>query len=109
MIRLWSEITSGSRQSGNGHICFTKPFLIKMGCEISGWRFLKLWFFYVRFYCISWYYESLKFPIESLILVQGTLPLYTRQLVAILLAHFRLVYMTERNWCLCKQIYRSTN
>ena len=29
--------------SGKGHICFTKRFLLKMGCEISGWRFLKFW------------------------------------------------------------------
>ena len=29
-------------QSGKGHICFTKPFLLKMGGEISGWRFLKI-------------------------------------------------------------------
>ena len=39
-------------QSVKGHICFTKPFLLKMGCEISGWRFLKFWFFYAGFYCI---------------------------------------------------------
>ena len=32
-------------QSVNGHICFIKPFLLKMGCEISGWRFSKFWFF----------------------------------------------------------------
>ena len=40
-------------QSGTGHICFTKPFLLKMGCEISGWRFLKVLFFYAGFYCIT--------------------------------------------------------
>ena len=28
-------------QTGKGNICFTNPFLLKMGCEISGWRFLK--------------------------------------------------------------------
>ena len=39
-------------QSVKGHISFTKPFLLKMGCEISGWRFLKFWFFYAGFYCI---------------------------------------------------------
>ena len=26
-------------QSGKGHICNTKPFLVKMDCEILGWRF----------------------------------------------------------------------
>ena len=41
-------------QSVNGHICFTKTFLLKMGCEISGWRFLKVWFFYAGFYCIKY-------------------------------------------------------
>ena len=30
-------------QSDKGHSCFTKPFLLKMGCENSGWRFLKFW------------------------------------------------------------------
>ena len=39
-------------QSGKGHICFTKPFSLKMDCKISGWRFLKYWFFYAGFYCI---------------------------------------------------------
>ena len=34
------------------HACFTKLFSLKMDCEISGWRFLKFWFFYVGFYCI---------------------------------------------------------
>ena len=24
----------------SGYICFTKPFLLKIDCEISGWRFL---------------------------------------------------------------------
>ena len=38
-------------KSVKGHICFAKPFLLKMGCEISGWRFLKFWFFYAGFYC----------------------------------------------------------
>ena len=40
-------------QSVKDHICFTKPFLLKMGCEISGWRFLKVWFFYAGFYCTA--------------------------------------------------------
>ena len=40
-------------QFGKGHICFTKPFLLKLGCEISFWRFLKFWFFYTCFYCKS--------------------------------------------------------
>ena len=53
MIKLWSEITSGSSTIFKGHICFTKPFLLKMGCEIADLRFLKLWFFYTGFYCIS--------------------------------------------------------
>ena len=44
MVKLWSEIISGK-----GHICFTKPFLLKMDCKISGWRFLKFWFFYAGF------------------------------------------------------------
>ena len=38
-------------KSVKGHICFAKPFLLKIGCEISGWRFLKFWFFYAGFYC----------------------------------------------------------
>ena len=38
-------------QSVKGHNCFAKPFLLKMGCEISDWRFLKFWFFYAGFYC----------------------------------------------------------
>ena len=38
-------------KSVKGHICFAKPFLLKMGCEISGWRFLKFWYFYAGFYC----------------------------------------------------------
>ena len=38
-------------QFGKGHICFTKLFLFKMSCEVSGWRFLKFWFFYAGFYC----------------------------------------------------------
>ena len=29
-------------QSCKGHTCFTKPFLIKIDCKISGWRFLKI-------------------------------------------------------------------
>ena len=42
VIKLWSEITSVvAVQSGRGHICFTKPFLLKMGCEISGWMFME--------------------------------------------------------------------
>ena len=45
----------GALQSGKGHICFTKPFLLKMACEISGWRFLKFWFFHAGFYCIESY------------------------------------------------------
>ena len=32
-------------QSGKGHICSAKPFLLKMGCEIPGWRFLKFGYF----------------------------------------------------------------
>ena len=36
-------------QSVKGHISFTKLFLLKMDCEISGWRFLKFRFFYVVF------------------------------------------------------------
>ena len=44
MIILWSESLLVAVQSGKGHICFTKPCPLKMGCEISGWRF-----FYARF------------------------------------------------------------
>ena len=57
---MWSNIGQKSLlvavQSVKGHICFTKPFLLKMGCEISGWRFLKFLFFFSGFYCIfvSW-------------------------------------------------------
>ena len=53
MIKLLSEINLVALQFGKGHICFTKPFLLKMSCEILGWRFLKFWFFYADFYCIS--------------------------------------------------------
>ena len=60
MIKLWSEITSGSVQSFKGHICFTKSFLLIMGSKISGWRFLKFWFFYVGFYCTAFNYEKCK-------------------------------------------------
>ena len=49
---MWSDYGQKSLQvavqSGKGHICFTKPFLLKMGCEISGWRF-----FCAGFYCID--------------------------------------------------------
>ena len=41
-------------QSVKGHICFAKPFSLKTGCEISGWRFLKFWFFYPGFYCTDY-------------------------------------------------------
>ena len=40
-------------QSVEGHICFTKPLLLKMGREISGWKFLTFWFFYAGFYGIN--------------------------------------------------------
>ena len=47
---MWSNYRHKSHliavQSGKGHICFTKPFLLKMDCKISGWRFLKFLFFY---------------------------------------------------------------
>ena len=60
---MWSNYGQESLvvavQSGNGHICFAKPFLFKMGCEISDWRFLKFWFFYSGFYC------TLGFPDEG--------------------------------------------
>ena len=39
-------------QSGKGHIGFTRPFLLKMGCEVSDWKFLKFLFFCAGFYCI---------------------------------------------------------
>ena len=51
MIKLRSEIASGSSTSRKGHICSTKPFLLKMGCETSGCRFLKFWFFYAVQMC----------------------------------------------------------
>ena len=38
-------------QSGKGHVYFTKPFLLKMGFEISGWRVVKFWFCYAGFHC----------------------------------------------------------
>ena len=47
-------------QSVKGHICFTKLFLLEMGCEISGWRFLKFWFFYAGFYCINFEVKYLE-------------------------------------------------
>ena len=34
-------------QSVKDHICFTKLFLLKMGCEISGWTFFSAVFFSV--------------------------------------------------------------
>ena len=47
---MWSNYGKKSvpeaGQSVKDHICLTKPFLLKMGCDISGWRFLKFWFFY---------------------------------------------------------------
>ena len=53
---MWSNYGQKSLlaavQSGKGHICFTKPFLLNMGCKISDWKFLKFWFFHVGFYCI---------------------------------------------------------
>ena len=56
---MWSNYGQKSLlvavQSGKGHDCFAKPFLLKMDWEISGWRFLKFWFFYAGFYCITWY------------------------------------------------------
>ena len=37
---MWSNYGQKSLmvavQSGKGHICLAKPFLLKMGCEISG-------------------------------------------------------------------------
>ena len=56
-MKLWSEITL---QSIKGHICFTKPFLIKMGCEISGWRFFEFCFFYAGFYCMRSLFKSIS-------------------------------------------------
>ena len=54
---MWSNYGQKSLliavQPGKGHISFTKPFLLKMGCDILGWRFLKFWFFYGGFYCIT--------------------------------------------------------
>ena len=44
MTKLWSKRLLVAVQSGRGHICSTKPFLHKMVCEISGWRFLKFSF-----------------------------------------------------------------
>ena len=54
---MWSNYHQKSLlvavQSGKGHICFTKPFLLKMDCKISGWSFLKFLGFLCRFllYC----------------------------------------------------------
>ena len=54
---MWSNYRQKSLlaavQSGKGHICFTEPFLLKMDCKISGWRFFKFWFFNAGFYCIT--------------------------------------------------------
>ena len=59
---MWSNYGQKSLlvavQSGQGHICFAKPCLLKMGCEISGWRFLKVWLFYAGFYCITRYCKA---------------------------------------------------
>ena len=52
MIKLWSEITSGSSTIWQESYLLHKTILLKKGCEISGWKFLKFWFFYVGFYCI---------------------------------------------------------
>ena len=50
-------------QSIKGHICFTKPFLLKMGCEISGWRFLKFWLkLLCGFYCTFNFNPSVVMP-----------------------------------------------
>ena len=38
-------------KSVKDHICFTKPHLLKIGYEISDWKFLTFWFFYAGFYC----------------------------------------------------------
>ena len=38
----------------------TKPFLFKMGCEISGWRFS----FFAGFYCIDGYLLRLAMLFE---------------------------------------------
>ena len=76
VLKLWSFdrtfCSNGQKlllvavQSGKCHTCFKESFLLKMGFEISGWRFLKFWFFYAGFYCIyifnfkSAYYSRLK-------------------------------------------------
>ena len=48
-------------QSGEGHVSFTKPFLLTMGGQISGWTFLKFWFFMLVFtvYDLSSYYFTI--------------------------------------------------
>ena len=47
---MWSNYRQNSLliavQSGKDQVCFTKPFLLKMDCKISSWRFLKFWIFY---------------------------------------------------------------
>ena len=51
MIKLSSEFKSllAAVQSVKGNMCFTELFLLKMGCEISGWRFLEFCFFLYGF------------------------------------------------------------
>ena len=54
MIKLWSEIISGSSTVCEGPYLLhnLNHFLLKTDCKISGWRFVKVWFFYAGFYCI---------------------------------------------------------
>ena len=52
VIKLSSKSLVVAVEYIKGHSCFRNLFLLKMGCEISGWRFLKCWFFYTGFYCI---------------------------------------------------------
>ena len=65
MIKLSSEFKSllVAVQSVKGNMCFTELFLLKMGCEISGWRFVEFWFFYTGFYCITVFVNVTHHPV----------------------------------------------
>ena len=63
MIKLSSETTSASSAVCQSRMCFTKLFLLKMGFEISGWRFLKFWFFNADFYCITVFVNVTHHPV----------------------------------------------
>ena len=54
VVKLWSEIGSGGIYNLIRAIFASQNhFYSKWVYEISGWRFLKFWFFYAGFYCIQ--------------------------------------------------------